>query len=111
MSKLLRFALAIVEASSIPLLILIILYTLSGYQMLYPQVRLLPVARAIHVDLLLRMLFIILVYLHSLSGFVIIIERRIRLRTVKTFLEYIVLGGLSLILALCLTLDIVFRIL
>jgi succinate dehydrogenase hydrophobic anchor subunit len=109
MSRSLRLALAIVEVTSIPLLILIILYVLSGYQMLYPYIRLIPASRAIHTDPLLRVIFVVLVYLHSLAGLIIIIERRLRLKMLKTVLEYIAILGLSLFLALCLTLDIVFR--
>ncbi|MDK6027892.1 hypothetical protein QPL79_00735 [Ignisphaera sp. 4213-co] len=110
MSKSLRIALAIVEATSLPLLTLVVLYTLSGYQMLYPQIRLLPAARAIHTDFSLRILFIVLAYLHSVSGLIIVIERRIKLKTLKTILEYIAITILSLFLAICIALDITFRI-
>jgi hypothetical protein len=109
MAKPLRLALIIVEVSSIPLLLLTVLYVLSGYQLLYPYIRLIPASRAIHVDLLLRILFIILTYLHSLAGLVILLERRVKLKILKLVLEYIVIIGLSLFLALCLTLDIAFR--
>ncbi|MEM1645648.1 MAG: hypothetical protein QXL96_07250 [Ignisphaera sp.] len=109
MSKSLRIALAIVEASSLPLLILIVLYTLTGYQMLYPSAYFFPASRALHVDPLLRVIFVVLVYLHSLAGLIIVVERRVRYRLIKKALEYIVIAGLSAFLALAITLDILFK--
>lgn len=109
MSKFLRVALAIVEASSLPILVLTIIYILTGYQMLYPNIYFFPSSRGIHVDLLLRIIFVVLVYLHSLAGLIIVIERRIKLKAIKEALEYLVIVGLSLFLALTITLDIAFR--
>lgn len=111
MSKSLRFALALVEALSLPLLTLAILYILSGYQMLYPQIRLLPAARAIHVDPILRILFIVLAYLHSLFGLIIVIERRVRVKPLRIALEYTAVFGLTLLIAICFTIEIIFNIL
>lgn len=109
LSRSLRIALAIVEASSLPLLVLTVLYTLTGYQMLYPSVYFFPSSRAIHLDPLLRVIFVVLVYLHSLAGLIIVIERRVRRRLIKETLEYIAIAGLSIFLALAVTLDILFK--
>lgn len=109
MSKFLRLALTIVETSSLPLLVLTILYILSGYQMLYySQIHFMPYARIIHTDIFLRILFIIFTYLHSVSGLVIMCERRIKNKLIKIIVEYITITILSIIIALPLTLDILF---
>lgn len=107
MARSLRIALAIVEATSIPLLILTALYILSGYQMLYPQIYFMPSARTVHVDLLLRILFLALVYLHSLAGIIIVCERRLRKKILKNVLEYIVMVLLTMLVAIPLALDLV----
>ncbi|MEM0027849.1 MAG: hypothetical protein QXD38_08000 [Ignisphaera sp.] len=105
MSKSLRIALAIVEVTSIPLLVLTAIYILSGYQMLYPQIRLIPAARTLHTDKFLRILFVVLVYLHGLTGTIILCERRIRNALIRNIIEYIAIIGLSILLAIPLTLE------
>ncbi|MEM1542055.1 MAG: hypothetical protein QW101_04785 [Ignisphaera sp.] len=109
MVKSLRLALAIVETTSIPLIILTALYILSGYQLLYPQVYFMPSARIIHIDLYLRLVFLILVYLHSLAGIIIICERRLSNKLFKNILEYTAIALLSILIAIPLALEIVYR--
>ncbi|MEM4848958.1 MAG: hypothetical protein QXM55_04910, partial [Ignisphaera sp.] len=74
-----------------------------------PSAYFFPASRALHVDPLLRVIFVVLVYLHSLAGLIIVVERRVRYRLIKKALEYIVIAGLSAFLALAITLDILFK--
>ncbi|WP_440059468.1 hypothetical protein ACSU1N_06685 [Thermogladius sp. 4427co] len=75
--KLLKLALTIVETTSIPLFVIGVVYLLTGYDMLTPT-RLIPSARLIHTDSVLRILAISLGFLHSYSGFLLLIARRVR---------------------------------
>ncbi|MEM0371159.1 MAG: hypothetical protein QXG46_02090 [Ignisphaera sp.] len=109
MVKSLRLALAIVETTSIPLIILTALYILSGYQLLYPQVYFMPSARIIHTDFYLRLVFLMLVYLHSLAGIIIICERRLSNKLLKYILEYIAVALLSILVAIPLALEIIYK--
>lgn len=106
MSKLLRLAISIIEATSLPLLILVVLYILSGYQLLsHNNIHLIPMARAIHVDRFLRIIFVVLSYLHSLSGLVIFIERRIRRILIKMVLKSIAMVLLTLFITIALVIE------
>lgn len=107
--KLLRLALMLIELSSLPLLVLVILYVYSGYQMLYPEVYLLPYARTIHTDPILRVLFIVLTYIHAVSGFIIMISRRIKKKEISKILKYIIIVVLTLLIAIPIMLDITMR--
>ncbi|MCS7114949.1 MAG: hypothetical protein RMJ15_07385 [Nitrososphaerota archaeon] len=82
-----RLSLLIVEFTSIPLLVLASIYLISGYQMLAPQVRIIPEPRKIHVDSLLRVLTIFLAYLHILGGIIVVVERRLRKEVLKKIIE------------------------
>lgn len=109
MVKALQLALMVIEATSIPLLVLTYIYILSGYQLLYPEVYIMPVARVLHTDIVLRVLFTILVYLHSLSGLMLMVERRVKKILWKRLLEYIAIVGLSVFTVIPIMLDAVFR--
>lgn len=86
-STLLRLSLLIVELSSIPLVVLASVYLFSGYQMLAPEVKIIPEPRRIHVDRLLRILTVSLAYLHALAGIIIMAERRIRREILRKIVE------------------------
>jgi len=106
-SRALKLALLIVETSSIPLYVVITAYILTGYQILFKEVRLIPKAEVIHADPLLRTSLIILTYLHSISGLNILINRRVKNKALKTLLEYIALIATTTLLAIPLTLELV----
>ncbi len=103
----LRIALVIVEATSIPLLLLLVLYILSGYQMMLRRPIFFPKAELIHTDPLLRILLISLSYLHSLAGLLIVINRRIKYRFVRNILEYIAILLTSSLLAFFIILELI----
>jgi len=84
-------ALVMAEATATPLLLLIALYILTGYQTLYPdKLRLFPNPTAIHTDKVLRIATTILATLHSSAGIVLLCERRIRNRLTREVIETIV---------------------
>lgn len=109
MARTLRLALAIVEATSIPLIVLLSLYILSGYQMLNPGLYIMPAARTVHTDRILRVVFLALVYLHSLTGLIIMCERRIRRRLLRSAVEYIAIAALSIFIAVSLAIELTLR--
>lgn len=76
--RLLRIALLLVEATSIPLLVLLLLYLLTGYQMLVPGFRVFENPRLLHTDRVLRVLTVALALLHSYGGLLLLISRRAR---------------------------------
>ncbi|MEM2272610.1 MAG: hypothetical protein QXX56_00130 [Candidatus Bathyarchaeia archaeon] len=77
-STLMKLSLLMVEFTSIPLVVLASVYLLTGYQMLVPDLRILPEPMRIHVDRFLRVLAIFLAYIHALGGIIIMAERRLR---------------------------------
>ncbi|MEM0049300.1 MAG: hypothetical protein QW424_04935 [Candidatus Bathyarchaeia archaeon] len=86
-STLLKLSILIVELSSIPLVVLASIYLFSGYQMLAPEVKIIPEPRRIHVDRLLRILTVSLAYLHALAGIIIMAERRIKKEILRKIVE------------------------
>lgn len=85
--KLLRIMLLLVEITSLPLLVLCLLYSLTGYQMLIPRLRLIPRARLVHTDQVLRVLLLTLALIHGYSGLILLCERRIRNSTLRKIVE------------------------
>ncbi|MEM2112426.1 MAG: hypothetical protein QXX08_11215 [Candidatus Bathyarchaeia archaeon] len=77
-ATLVKLSLLIVEFTSLPLLVLASIYLLSGYQMLTPEVRIIPEPRKIHTDRFLRILTIFLAYLHTFGGIILVVERCLR---------------------------------
>ena len=77
-ATLMKIFLLMVEFTSIPLIVLGSIYLLSGYQLLNPELRIIPEPRRIHSDRFLRLLTITLAYLHALGGVIIIIGRRLK---------------------------------
>ncbi|MEM1509266.1 MAG: hypothetical protein QW291_01055 [Thermofilaceae archaeon] len=104
--KLIRLALRVVEVTSPLLLFLSILYTITGYQMLYPEATLIQAARRLHVDMALRIFTIIVGYLHGLAGLVILYERRIRNKPLKKILEIVTVLGLTILVVFLFALDV-----
>lgn len=100
-----RLALRVVEVTSPLILFLSILYTITGYQMLYPEANLIQAARRLHVDLALRIFTVIVGYLHGLAGLVILYERRIRNKRLKKALEIATVLGLTVLVILLFALD------
>ncbi|MCS7113160.1 MAG: hypothetical protein RMJ00_04980 [Nitrososphaerota archaeon] len=105
-ATLVKLSLLIVESTSLPIAILASVYLLSGYQMLIPDVRLIPEPRRIHTDRFLRILTILLVYLHTVGGAILIAERRLRRREVlKKLIETLAVTMVTILLIALLTIE------
>lgn len=76
--RLLRVAMALTEATSIPLLVVGLVYLITGYQMLNPAIVIFPNPRLIHADRLLRIILITLSMIHGYAGLCLMIARRAR---------------------------------
>lgn len=94
----LRVLLVLVETTSIPLLVLCLVYLLTGYQMQTSSLRFFPRAREIHTDPTLRVLLVIMAFIHGYSGLILLCERRIRNKILKLAVEYSI-TGLLIVLA------------
>jgi len=75
--RLLRLALIVVEFTSLPLLVVWMVYVITGYSMLTP-LQLIPNPRAVHADRLLRITALALSLPHSYFGTLLLIARRVR---------------------------------
>lgn len=104
-SKLLRYALIIVEVTSIPLIVVGLIYLLTGYQMLEPSIEIFMRPRALHTDVLLRVATIALGTLHAYGGLLLLIARRVRKPRTRHFLFVITTLLLILALSLFITLE------
>jgi len=87
-----RVALTIVEASSIPLLVLSLLYLITGYQLLDSRIQVLPRPRLIHTDRLLRLTAVAVGVTHGWAGLVLLSERRIRNKLLRALIEALATG-------------------
>ncbi len=103
--RLLKIMLLLVEATSLPLLVLSLVYLLTGYQMLTPRVRFFPKPRLIHTDPVLRILLATLGLIHGYSGLILLFERRIRNNALRIMIEAIVTGLLLGIAGLIILLE------
>lgn len=106
---LLRLSLVTVEITSTPLLILVVLYLLTGYEMLVPRYVLLPKARAIHTDSILRWIFVVLVLLHSYCGLILLCERRIRNNLARMIIELLITGIVVFLVGLIIGYELMIR--
>lgn len=104
-ATLLKICLLMVEVTSIPLIVLALIYVLSGYQMLAPVIRIIPEPRRIHTDKFLRILTIFLAYLHALGGIVIMAERRIKEETLRKIAEIVAIVVLTTMLVTSLAIE------
>lgn len=96
-------ALVLVEFSSLPLLVLSLIYLVTGYIMVSPEIervfcRLGLCSREalyLHTDRYIRTLLVLFSYIHGLSGLVLLIERHVRPGPLRQAL-YILVTVLSL---------------
>jgi hypothetical protein len=105
-SKLLRAALLMVEATSIPLIILGFLYLVTGYQLLNPGIQLIPRPRVIHTDAALRITLVAVSILHGYGGLLLLIARLARSSLLRASLFILVHVILIVFLALVVFLEI-----
>ena len=105
-SKLLRAALFMVEATSIPLIILGFLYLVTGYQLLNPGIQLIPRPRVVHTDAALRITLIAVSILHGYGGLLLLIARLARSSLLRGLLLILVHVFLIVFLALVVFLEI-----
>jgi hypothetical protein len=94
-----------VEVTSPPLILLATIYLLSGYQMLIPTLKILPESRRIHIDNLLRLLTIMLAYIHTVGGSIFIIERRMKREFMRKVAEISVVATVITLMLLFLMLE------
>jgi len=103
---LMKISLLIIEFTSLPLLLLASIYLLSGYQMLNPNIRIIPESRRIHVDKFLRILAIILVCLHSIGGLIFLVERSIRRDMLRKIMDAAIIVGLIVLMLFFLLMEV-----
>ena len=96
----LKLSLTLVESTSIPLIVLMLLYLLTGYEMLVLSRILIPNARAIHTDRVLRLILVALVLIHGYFGTLILCERRIRNNLARPIIEFLITVALIFLVAL-----------
>lgn len=108
-SKLLKLALMMVEATSIPLTVTTLIYLLTGYEMLATGLRLIPRARAIHTNEVLRVVFAALALLHGYAGLILLCGRRLRNKTLKVVTEMFITAGLLIVTVLVIAYELVIR--
>ncbi|MEM4527828.1 MAG: hypothetical protein QXS23_01335 [Desulfurococcaceae archaeon] len=106
--RILYFSILLVEFTSIPLLLLCYIYLLTGYQIINPHLSLFPRASRVHGDEALRLLFLLLVTIHSIAGVLLMCERRVRPRIIRIIIEALVITVLIAIAAFLLTLDLIY---
>ncbi|MEM2341021.1 MAG: hypothetical protein QXX94_03385 [Candidatus Bathyarchaeia archaeon] len=104
-AALIRLSLLIIEFTSLPLLMLASIYLLSGYQMLVPELRIIPESRKIHTDRFLRILTILLTYLHALGGIIIVVERRLRKEVLKNIIRTALITTITFLLLIFLMIE------
>lgn len=97
-ATLVRISVLMVEFTSLPLIVLASIYLLSGYQMLNPEIRMIPEPRKIHTDKILRALTIVLTYLHTLGGIIIVVERRLREEPLRRVIRAAMTAALTVLL-------------
>lgn len=83
----LKYALLLVEFTSIPLLILGLAYLITGYQLLVPGIQMVPYARLIHGDKALRVTLVAFSTLHGYAGLLILLHRRVKGKLLRSALE------------------------
>lgn len=104
-ATLVRVSMLMVEFTSLPLIVLASIYLLSGYQMLNPEIRVIPEPRKIHTDKILRALTIVLTYLHTLGGIIIVVERRLREESQRRVIGTAMITALTTLLILLLLVE------
>ncbi|MEM2248891.1 MAG: hypothetical protein QXJ46_05190 [Candidatus Bathyarchaeia archaeon] len=102
---LVKTSLLMIELTSLPLIVLASIYLLSGYQMLAPELRIIPEPRKIHTDKFLRILTIFLMYLHASGGIIVIIERRLRKDVLRDIARTALIVVITLLLIIFLMIE------
>lgn len=97
-ARLVRLSMLMVEVTSLPLILLASIYLLSGYQMLNPEMKIIPEPRKIHADKSLRIISILLAYLHVLGGTTIVVERRLRKEKLRKTIETLLIAVTTMLL-------------
>lgn len=104
--KLLRALYSLVEVTGPALSAVMLVYLLTGYQMLAPDLGLIPRASLVHTDSILRALAIALGLAHSYAGLLLICERRIRSSALRKLAELVVTVLLAFFAALFTVLEV-----
>ncbi len=92
-------ALALLEATSLPLLVLSLTLILSGYTLVEPHtvskltggLISLTVAYKLHLDPVIRFSYTLLLSIHVIAGFTILLNRRVRSKTLNKIFKTIVI--------------------
>ncbi len=103
--KLLRVLYPLVEVTGPAVSAVILVYLLTGYQMLATGLELIPRASLVHADPVLRVLAVVLALIHSYAGLLLICERRIRSGLLRELTEGALTALLVLLAALFIVLE------
>jgi len=98
--KLLRALYLLVEITGPAISAVMLIYLLTGYQMLAPSLGLIPRTLLVHTDPVLRALAVALALIHSYAGLLLICERRIRSGALRKLAELVVTVLLAFFIAL-----------
>ncbi|MGC8542872.1 hypothetical protein [Caldivirga sp.] len=80
--------LPLIEVTAMPLLVVSVIYVLSGYQIVTPDLHVFQNPWIIHADKVLRVLGLLLGSIHGTAGLILMLERRMRRRLLRLTLQY-----------------------
>ena len=99
-----RYSLALIETTSIPLLLLTLVMMVTGYTLAHPETipTLLPpidysTAQQLHTDPIIRTCYTILATLHSTAGTIMLIEKHVKRKKAKILAETLTVATLAYI--------------
>ena len=102
--RLLRIAWLLIEITAPSLFVLALIYLLTGYQMLNPRVAIIPRARLLHTDPVLRVAATALFLAHSYGGLILTISKYVKKRRLRELLfitvNALILGVAGLLVGL-----------
>ncbi len=84
--RLLRIARLLIEITGLSLFALASIYLLTGYQMLNPRVAIIPRARLLHTDPVLRIVGAALLLAHSYGGLILTISKYVKKQRLRELL-------------------------
>jgi succinate dehydrogenase hydrophobic anchor subunit len=84
--RLLRVAWLLIEATALPLFALALIYLLTGYQILNPRVAIIPRARLLHIDTVLRIVAAVFFLAHSYGGLILTISKYVKKQRLRELL-------------------------
>ncbi len=98
MAKLIKYLVVVNEAFSIPLALLLTLMIISGYGILYPsKIQVLTGGLTmeeafyhIHTDKIIRLSLTTLLLIHIHTGLIILVEKYVKMRSLKKILQIII---------------------